>query len=144
MLHRYLSRLYDMVHSRGEIKVEHIQVKRRARLYGRIVGRLRFYDGSILIFGENLELDKNRGINKVYYKYQYQRADGTLIFRYDNAPHHPEIVTYPDHLHVGERIEAAEPPDLGDVLRRIDELLYSTGQQDNTLAEAEKTDRALE
>lgn len=129
MLHRYLSRLYDMVHSRGEIKVEHIQVKRRARLYGRIEGRLRFYDGSTLIFGENLELDENREINKVYYKYQYQRADGTLIFRYDNTPHHPDIVTYPDHLHVGERIEATEPPDLGDVLRQIDELLYSTGQR---------------
>jgi len=41
---------------------------------------------------------------------------------------YPGIVTYPDHVHVGERIEAAEPPDLGNVLRRIDELLYSNSQ----------------
>jgi len=23
-----------------------------------------------------------------------------LIFRYDNAPHHPEVVTFPDHKHL--------------------------------------------
>jgi len=56
----------------------------------------------------------------------HQRADGTLVFRYDNVPHHPEIVTFPHHKHVGETITAARPPDLSEVLREIDGLLYAT------------------
>jgi len=122
MLHRYLSRLYATIHSRSEIEIEHLNAKQPATLHGRIAGRLRFYDGSTLEFEEVLELWKPRWISKIYYK--YQQADGTLIFRYDNAPHHPELSTYPDHIHIEGRVEAAGPPDLSDVLRRIDGILY--------------------
>jgi len=38
---------------------------------------------------------------------------------------------FPDHIHIEERVEAAEPPDLSKVLRRIDGLLYPTGQQNS-------------
>ena len=74
-----------------------------------------------------------RKIRKIAYSYHYQRADGSLVFRYDNAPHHPEVFTFPNHIHIEGRVEAAEPPDLGEVLRRIDGLLYPTGQQDSAL-----------
>ncbi len=124
MLHRYLSRLYDTIHSRGEIEIEYLDVKQPTLLRGRITGRLRFYDGSTLAFEEVLEQQKIRQVSRIYYKYHYQRADGTLVVRYDNAPHHPEVSTYPDHIHIEGRVEAAEPPDLSDVLRRIDGLLY--------------------
>lgn len=132
MLHQYLSRLYATIYSRGEIEVERFCVKQPSMLRGRIAGRLRFYDGSTLEFEEILELQKTRRITKVYYKYHYQHADGTLVFRYDNAPHHPEVPTFPDHLHIEDRVEAAEPPDLSDVLRKIDGLLYPTGQREGT------------
>jgi len=35
-------------------------------------------------------------------KYRYHFMDGSdqLIFRYDNAPHHPEVATFPDHTHL--------------------------------------------
>jgi hypothetical protein len=42
-----------------------------------------------------------------------------LIFRYDNAPHHPEIVTYPHHKHTPTAIELASPPHLVQVLQEI-------------------------
>jgi len=38
-------------------------------------------------------------------KYSYhweQRAERGLIHRYDNAPDHPEITTFPKHFHNGE------------------------------------------
>ncbi|MEA3339784.1 MAG: DUF6516 family protein [Chloroflexota bacterium] len=95
MLHRYLSRLYATIHSRSEIEIEYLNVKQPAALHGRIAGRLRLYDGSTLEFEEVLEVWKPRWISKTHYKYHYQQADGTLIFRYDNAPHHPELSTYP-------------------------------------------------
>ena len=47
-----------------------------------------------------------------------------MIFRYDNAPHHPEVTTHPHHKHTATGVEAATPPDLSDVLREIDAHLY--------------------
>jgi len=40
-------------------------------------------------------------INVVKYSYHWQQEDGQLIKRWDNAAHHPEIITYPHHLHDG-------------------------------------------
>lgn len=35
------------------------------------------------------------------YRHHWQDAGGLLIKRWDNAPHHPEISSFPDHLHDG-------------------------------------------
>jgi len=132
-LRRYLERLHDTIYSRREIKVEYFRVEEvLADRLGAIEGRLRFYDDSLLEFTETV-IERGIVLVKTDYAYHYQRADGTLVFRYDNAPHHPEVPTFPDHIHIEERVEAAEAPDLSEVLRRIDELLYPIGQQDNTL-----------
>jgi hypothetical protein len=61
------------------------------------------------------------------YSYHYQKSDTSLTFRYDNAPHHPEVETFPHHKHVGsdENVIAAQPPDLSDVLNEIDKIIYT-------------------
>lgn len=33
------------------------------------------------------------------YRYHLQDADGQLISRWDNAPHHRELASFPDHRH---------------------------------------------
>ena len=131
-INRYLSRLYDTILSRSEIQIEAIHLQRLAEEQGLIVADLRFFDGSMLSFDERVHIERGR-VAKIKYRYHYQRADGTLVFRYDNAPHHPEVFTFPDHIHIEGRVEAAEPPDLSEVLHRIDELLYPTGRQDSAL-----------
>ncbi len=35
------------------------------------------------------------------YAYHWQNVDNTLIIRWDNAAHYPEISTHPHHKHVG-------------------------------------------
>jgi hypothetical protein len=129
-LRQYLERLRDTIYSRREIEVEYLRVEEVLpdRL-GAIGGRLRFYDGSLLAFDETV-IERGIVLVKTDYAYHYQRADGTLVFRYDNAPHHPEVSTFPDHIHIQGRVEATEPPDLSNVLSRIDELLYLTGRQE--------------
>jgi hypothetical protein len=123
-LRRYLERLRDTIYSRQEIKVEYLRVQEAlSDRLGAIEGRLRFYDDSLLEFTETI-IEQGVVLVKTDYAYHYQRADGSLIFRYDNAPHHREISTFPDHVHSEGRVEAAEPPDLSDVLHRIDERLY--------------------
>ena len=64
-------------------------------------------------------------IVKTRYAYHYQDKDDELIFRYDNVPHHPEVKTHPHHKHVGNKILPTQPPDLSEVLREIDEMIYS-------------------
>jgi len=122
-MHQYLTRIYATLYSRGDVEIQFLYSEQPTRLDGRVRGRLRFYDGSTLTFEEKV-IKRGRSIERISYRYHYQRADGTLGFRYDNAPHHPEVLTFPDHIHIEGHVEAAEAPDLSEVLCRIDELLY--------------------
>ncbi len=133
-MYRYLTRIHATLHSRGDVEIQALEFEQPTLLNGQVRGRVCFYDDSTLTFEEKA-VKHRRNIEKVSYRYHYQCADGTLVFRYDNAPHHPEISTYPDHIHIKGRVEAAEPPDLSDVLRQIDEMLYPTGRQDSTSRE---------
>jgi len=122
-LHRYLERLADTLRSRRDLALESLRVT-PATLGAVFEARVRFYDGSELILAEELEQAGPRNVRRVAYKFQYQQADGALIFRYDNAPHHPQISTFPDHKHLGAQVSEAHAPDLTEVLREIDDWLY--------------------
>ena len=54
-------------------------------------------------------------------KYRYHDMDmrGRLVFRYDNAPHHRELQSFPDHKHLPDKAVAAPAPSLPDVLNEI-------------------------
>ncbi|WP_017299754.1 toxin-antitoxin system TumE family protein [Nodosilinea nodulosa] len=53
------------------------------------------------------------------YAYQYQQADGTLIFRYDNARHKPDL-GFECHKHQADgKIVAAEPPRIEDLVQEV-------------------------
>jgi hypothetical protein len=121
-LHNYLARIEATLYSRQEITVRDLRVEPVSTAVAYIEDRLIFYDGSFLEVEEVLYLFDRR-IEKVRYSYHYQKGD-RLIFRYDNAPHHPELPTSPHHKHVGDRVEPCQEPDFHDVLREIDARLY--------------------
>jgi hypothetical protein len=121
-LQRYLSKLYAIIESRREIEVERLFIDESVPgQNGMIEGRLRFWDASLLEFVEILAT-RDFVLIKTDYAYHYQSKAGQLIFRYDNAPHHPEVHTHPHHKHSVhprtnvESIEPASPPHLADVL----------------------------
>ncbi|HLA07980.1 MAG TPA: DUF6516 family protein [Anaerolineales bacterium] len=58
-------------------------------------------------------------LKRLKYRYHLQSSDNQMIARWDNAPHHPEIKTHPDHLHVGEKIKANPPMDIPQVLADV-------------------------
>ncbi len=125
-LHHYLARVQATLLSRREIEMETLEVFDRSDKVGQsseLYAVVRFYDGSQLQIVEKLVVEAY-ALLKTRYAYHYQQADGVLIFRYDSAPHHPEIATYPHHKHIGEQVMAAQPPDISEVLREIDERLY--------------------
>jgi len=81
-----------------------------------------FIDNSLLHFRE-LFVGQENPFKKTYI-YHYQRADGTIVFRYDNARHFPNLSTAPHHKHIGEtEVVAADAPDLESVLKEIEAII---------------------
>ena len=82
-----------------------------------------YISGSI-IFHNNHRLDfvevKNTSVeNKIKYRYHYMDSEQEIIFRYDNAPHHTEISTFPHHKHENNEIKPSNEPKLYDILLEI-------------------------
>jgi hypothetical protein len=92
----------------------------------RIKLKIELIDGSVLFVKEA----KIIPINFVKYSYQWQNADGSLLVRWDNTPHHSHISTFPFHQHFGSEsaILASEIMTLPKVLTYIANELRKTRQ----------------
>ncbi len=64
------------------------------------------------------------GFHKIDYSYHWQNKDKKLIKRWDNAPHHTEIETFPHHVHNGEDIMPSAEPTFAEILEKIGETIY--------------------
>lgn len=58
-------------------------------------------------------------LKRLKYRFHLQTSKGKMIVRWDNAPHHPEVKTHPDHLHVGEKIKTNPPTDIPQILADV-------------------------
>lgn len=85
---------------------------------GNLRVRLRFFDNALLEISEAFILASGE-LHWLSYRYHYQDASETLVFRYDNAPHHPEVVTHPEHKHQREQILASGHPSLEQILEEV-------------------------
>jgi ketosteroid isomerase-like protein len=92
---------------------------------GLIRCRVVFWDDSYLDTYEVVSTELGYPV-RVHYAYTYVR-EGRRAFRYDNAPHHPEIVTHPHHKHIGpaDRLAPADPPNLSQLLAEVETWLGS-------------------
>ena len=65
-------------------------------------------------------IDARYKINLISYAFQYQKKDGQLIFRYDNAAHKPKLSSK-DHKHLsdGDIVET----DMPDIAKLVDEII---------------------
>lgn len=99
-----------------------ISKEKRSLHIGIIEGRIFFIDASVLCFLEFVNVKES--IEKYKYSYNYQDKNGKTVFRYDMAPHHKKLQTFPHHKHLssGEVINALEP-DLKNILNEINSYL---------------------
>lgn len=102
-----------------------IRKDKRSFYIGIIEGQIRFTDDSKLHFIEFVNVKER--IKKYKYSYHYQDQMQNPIFRYDVAPHHKEIKTFPHHKHLRSEkvIEAAEPT-LDEVLQEIENCIATS------------------
>lgn len=78
--------------------------------------RLSFFEFHCLI-ENNIERDK--------YKYHLMDGDNSLIFRYDNAPHHNNISSYPHHKHLPHEIVSSKPMDFSELIEEIEQVILN-------------------
>lgn len=90
--------------------------------------RVFFWDGSFLDIYEVVSTELGYPV-RINYAYTYIQHD-QRIFRYDNAPHHPEIATHPHHKHIGpqDRLSPADQPTLSQIFDEIDALLIQAAE----------------
>lgn len=85
-------------------------------------GAVTFIDSSCLELA--LFIEGIRGtIHVDKYRYQYMNSQRQMIFRYDNAPHHPELPSHPHHKHAGNVVTSAYLPSLKEILNEISAAL---------------------
>lgn len=73
---------------------------------GIITGKLVFIDKSIMEFMELVS------IKEAEYRFQYMGEDKSLICRWDSAPHHKEVLTFPYHLHTKKGVKESKKVNL--------------------------------
>lgn len=90
---------------------------------GLVRGRVFLWDDSFLDLYEVVSTELGYPV-RLSYAYAYLQG-GERVFRYDNAPHHPEIITFPHHKHIGryDRIAPSDQPSLSQVLAEIADWL---------------------
>jgi hypothetical protein len=82
--------------------------------------RLTLQDESFVEMFEFFEIQSDQ-VKVIKYSFHWQRNDRQLIKRWDNAAHHPEIETYPHHLHDGAEdvVFAYQPVSFEEILQII-------------------------
>ena len=121
----YLSEIFKTV-SRFKpfIVLYSIEHQRRSDTRHVIRGRITFRDGSKLDFLEYIVI-KDRKVTRISYRYNFRDSRGKLIFRYDNAPHYPNLSTFPRHKHLSNgRVVESEEPSLPNVLKEIISIVF--------------------
>jgi len=91
---------------------------------GHIQGVITFVDGSELTFFELLSQD-HAVVRPVKYRFHYQIGN-QFIFRYDNAPHHQELSTFPSHKHTSKGVEPAASVTFQHVFQEIVDMLIAS------------------
>ena len=86
---------------------------------GFIRGTIMFIDGSTLGFLEYVRIIESKPA-KIKYRYNYTDKNSKLVFRYDNAPHHRKLKTFPHHKHLPNNIvKPTTEPNLEKILEEI-------------------------
>mgnify|MGYP000924442010 CR=1 FL=1 len=124
MIDEYFQAIDALLATSPIVREYDVHFDKRSLSRGYLRGDVLFQDDSLLHVREFVSIGAET--ERMVYTYHYQRADGTLVFRYDNTPHYPGLPHAPHHRHdeSGE-VSGVGPPDLESVLQEI-ELLIET------------------
>jgi len=120
----YFERVQILIRELSRVEIERYEEQVLSEERGNLRIRLRYFDNSLIEISEAIHIIKGN-FKWLSYRYHYQNPDGSIIFRYDDTPHHPEVNTYPDHKHTGELVIGSVRPDIEKVLLEVKEHIKS-------------------
>lgn len=112
--------------------VERFQVvkKKAVETDGYLRVRAKLVDESLLeisMYCQHVDDD----VNITGYRFHWQDKESLLIKRWDNAKHHPELKTFPNHVHLGndKTVKESAPIDLQEVLEVLESEMRTQGRE---------------
>lgn len=94
-----------------------IEVENRGDVALYLKGEIVFIDGSELHIKEYFIAVPT--LSKLAYSYHYQDKNKKLVFRFDNAEHHSEVKTYPNHKHLKDTVLSSKGVSLKEAIDEI-------------------------
>jgi len=105
---KIVGKYLDIVKSIGKLEIsEEEQISK-------LKAKLSLFDGTILWVREVWSKGRIEA-----YSYYWLRPDNSVIIGWDNAPHHKEIISFPHHKHLSNKVEPSSQRNLGEVLSFI-------------------------
>ena len=92
---------------------------------GYMRARAALVDGSQLEFSEYVQLTADDQVAVITYSYHWSDAQGSLIRRWDNTPHFPDLPNFPHHIHDGptDSVSTGQSTNINIVLDEISKRL---------------------
>ncbi len=111
MLKKYADTVESAIRDSALVSTYAVSTVQLSPNTGYVEGEVTFVNASRLVFFTFLRQSQaDWGIEK--YRYHFMDADNQLIFRYDNAPHHPTVASFPHHKHLSHQIVDSPEPDI--------------------------------
>ncbi len=121
MLESYLADVKASLTASSNVKDIEVLEEFITSVSGYLECRLLMIDNSTLyiseyftIFGDEIKRDK--------YSYHHQR-NNELLIRWDNAPHHRELPTFPFHVHRKDGVFESKAMTVEEVLKELAEIM---------------------
>ena len=120
----YFSQFSEMINKNKWVLFQNISFRQISDKEAYIRGELHLHGGFVLHIAEYMITEPPDIIKRPKYRYQLQDGNDVLIMRWDNAPHHSELPTYPFHKHCknGQTVSSPEM-NIRKLLSEMDEVL---------------------
>ena len=103
------------------IKKKNIELNLVSEEMGIIKGKIVFVNNNALDFRELVSEEHTD------YRFHFMNGNKRLIYRWDSAPHHKEITSFPFHLHTPEGVRECDKVSLIEVVEIIKALMTKGG-----------------
>ena len=111
MIHDYFSKVQKKLDASRWIIIEQsVNFNFVSDEMGIITGKLVFIDNSILEF---MELVSKK---EAEYRFQFMDQNKEMVNRWDSAPHHKEIATFPYHMHTKKGVKESKKVNFVEIL----------------------------
>ncbi len=117
MIYSYFAKLKAVLNASPLVDRYKVKKEIVGLFVGQISLEITLKDGSVLHGFEYVVVLKGK-IAREKYRYHWMDENG-LIMRWDNAPHHREIETFPFHIHTKSELLPSEEVRLEEILKTI-------------------------